>query len=73
VNAAVLSGTGDALRTLIVVEQPRQTTEQTQLTQADGDPDALVRRGADVTMSRVSPIARPRPTTSGDSTTIPRH
>ena len=55
VNAAVVSGAGDALRMLIVVEQPHQTPEQIQLTQADGDPAALVRRGADVTMSRVSP------------------
>jgi hypothetical protein len=55
VNAAVVSGTGDSLRMLIVVEQPRQTPEQIQLTQADGEPAALVRRGADITMSRVSP------------------
>jgi hypothetical protein len=55
VNAAVVSGTDNALRMLIVVEQPHQTPEQIQLTQADGDPAALVRRGADITMSRVSP------------------
>jgi hypothetical protein len=55
VNAALLSGTGGALRMLIVVEQPRQTPEQIQLTQANGDPAALVRRGADFTMAQVSP------------------
>ena len=55
VNAAVLSGTGEALRMLIVVEQPHETPEQIQLTQPDGDPATLVRRGANVTMSRVSP------------------
>lgn len=55
VNAAVLSGTGDPLRMLIVVHQPRQAPEQIQVTQADGDPAALVRRGADITMARVSP------------------
>jgi hypothetical protein len=55
VNAAVLSVAGGALRMLIVVEQPRQTPEQIQLTQANGDPVALVRRGADYTMALVSP------------------
>jgi hypothetical protein len=55
VNAAVVSGTDKALRMLIVVEQPRETPEQIQLTQEDGDAATLVRRGADVTMSRVSP------------------
>jgi hypothetical protein len=55
VNAAVVSAADNALRMLIVVEQPHQTPEQIQLTQADGDAAALVRRGANVTMSRVSP------------------
>jgi hypothetical protein len=55
VNAAVLSGTGDSLRMLIVVQQPRQTPEQIDVTRTDGDPAALVRRGADATMARVSP------------------
>jgi hypothetical protein len=55
VNATIMTGTGDALRMLIVVEQPRQTPEQIQITQTDGDPAALVRRGADMTMARVSP------------------
>ncbi len=55
VNAAVLSDTGDALRMVIVVQQPRQTPEQIQVTQANGDAAALVRRGADFTMARVSP------------------
>jgi hypothetical protein len=55
VNAAVLSGTGDSLRMLIVVQQPRQTPEQIDVTRPDGDPAALVRRGADATMARVSP------------------
>jgi hypothetical protein len=55
VNAAVLTDTGDALRMVIVVQQPRQTPEQIQVTQANGDPAALVRRGADFTMARVSP------------------
>ena len=55
VNGAVMSGAAGALRMLIVVEQPRHTPEQIQLTQADGDPVALVRRGADATMARISP------------------
>jgi hypothetical protein len=55
VNAAVVSGADNALRMLIVVEQPHQTPEQIQLTQADGDAAALVRHGADMTMARVSP------------------
>jgi tetratricopeptide (TPR) repeat protein len=55
VNAAVVSGADKALRMLIVVEQPRETPEQIQLTQEDGDAATLVRRGADITMSRVSP------------------
>jgi hypothetical protein len=55
VNAAVVSAENNVLRMLIVVEQPHQTPEQIQLSQADGDPAALVRRGADITMSRVSP------------------
>ena len=55
VNGAVLSGAAGALRMVIVVEQPRQTPEQIQLTQADGDAVALVRRGADATMARISP------------------
>ncbi len=55
VNAAVLSGPGDSLRMLIVVAQPGQTQEQMQVTQNDGDLAELVRRGADITMARVSP------------------
>jgi len=55
VNAAVLAGTGGSLRMLMVVEQPNQTPEQIQVTQADGDAVALVRRGADATMARISP------------------
>src|SRR5579863_4719204 len=54
VNGAVLAGAAGALRMVIVVEQPRQTPEQIQLTQADGDAVALVRRGADATMARIS-------------------
>src|ERR1700722_4613384 len=50
VNAAVVSAENNVLRMLIVVEQPHQTPEQMQLSQADGDPAALVRRGADITM-----------------------
>ena len=42
-------------RMVIVVEQPRQTPDQIQLTQADGDPIALVRRGANATLARISP------------------
>jgi hypothetical protein len=55
VNAAILSGPGDGLRMLIVVAQPHQTPEQLQVVQTDGDPAALVRRGADMTMAQVSP------------------
>jgi hypothetical protein len=55
VNAAVLAGTAGALRMLLIVEQPNQTPEQIQITQANGDPVALVRRGADATMARISP------------------
>ncbi len=55
VNAAVLSGPADSLRMLIVVAQPGQTQEQMQVVQTDGDAAALVRRGADATMARVSP------------------
>jgi len=55
VNAAVLPGSGDALRMLLLVQQPHQPPEQIEVTQADGDPIALVRRGADFTMGRVSP------------------
>lgn len=55
VNAAVLSGPAESVRMLIVVGQPRQAQEQIQLTQADGDLGALVRRGADMTMARISP------------------
>jgi hypothetical protein len=57
VNAAVLpsTGTGTSVRMLLVVEQPHRAPEQIQVTQADGDPAAVVRRGADATMARVSP------------------
>lgn len=55
VNGAVVSAPDNALRMVLVVEQPNQTPEQIQLTQADGDLPALVRRGAGATMSRVSP------------------
>ena len=55
VNAAVLAGPADSLRMLIVVAQPGQPQEQMQVVQTDGDVAALVRRGADVTMARVSP------------------
>ncbi|MEJ0018662.1 MAG: hypothetical protein WDN25_19305 [Acetobacteraceae bacterium] len=55
VNGAVVSDTGGTMRMLIVVQQPQQPPEQIQVTQADGDPAALVRRGADITMARVSP------------------
>ena len=55
VNAAVLSGSGDVQRMVIVVAQSQQVPEQMQVTQSDGDLAALVRRGADMTMARVSP------------------
>jgi hypothetical protein len=55
VSASVLPGTDKALRMLLVVQQPHQPPEQVEVTQADGDPAALVRRGADFTMARVSP------------------
>ena len=55
VNAALLVGPGDALRMLIVVAQPGQAQEQLQIVQTDADVAALVRRGADATMARVSP------------------
>lgn len=55
VSAAIVTTADDALRLLIVVEQPSQVAEQIELTQANGDPAELVRRGAAVTMERVSP------------------
>jgi hypothetical protein len=57
VNAIVLpgTGTGTALRMLLVVERPRRAPEQIEVIQADGEPAALIRRGANVTMERVSP------------------
>ena len=55
VNAAVVPGSGTEQHMLLVVEQPRETPEQIRVTQADGDTAALIRRGADATMARVSP------------------
>jgi len=55
VTAAVLSEQDNALRLMIVVEQPPRVPEQIQLIQADGDPAALVRRGAGATMERITP------------------
>jgi tetratricopeptide (TPR) repeat protein len=55
VNAAILSGAADSVRMLIVVAQPYRTQEQFQVMQNDGDLAELVRRGADVTMARISP------------------
>ena len=55
VSAAVVSTPENALRMVIVVEQPRQVPDQIVLTQLDGDPATLVRRGAGATMERVSP------------------
>jgi len=54
-NGSVMSGAAGPQRMVIVVEQPRQTPDQIQLTQADGDPIALVRRGANATLARISP------------------
>lgn len=55
VSAAIMSVPENALRLVIVVEQPRESPEQIQLIQTDGDPAALIRRGAGITMERVSP------------------
>jgi hypothetical protein len=55
VSAAMLSAAENALRMVIIVEHPLAGPDQIQLTQADGDPAALVRRGAAATMERVSP------------------
>jgi hypothetical protein len=68
VNGSVLSGAAGALRMLIVVEQPRHTPEQIQLTQADGDPLGPMRRWRG---SRL--IAWPRHITCrGSKATMPR-
>lgn len=55
VNGAVMTSNDQALRMVVVVEQPNQAPTQIQLTQTDADPTVLIRRGADATMSLVSP------------------
>jgi len=55
VSGAIVTAADNALRLVIVVEQPSQVPDQIELTQANGDPAELVRRGAGATMERVSP------------------